>query len=112
MNDYLMALNYDSEIPVAIQSANYEIVVPLPTGNYLVATRNGDPHYDTEIFMGLVDKRGCWFQDLACVRNAYQYMDEMPTLKKGKMEVLVYADDFDEDYTHKFTIDEREDDEQ
>lgn len=90
---------------------NFDIVIPVGNGNFLVAVQNADPSYDKEIFVGLIDSRGCWFQDLACVRSAYQYNDSyIPSWKDGMFEVLVYSSEFDEDYTHKFTINEREDD--
>jgi len=44
----------------------YEITIPLESGNYLAATRS----YGKEIIIGIVDKNGDWFQDLALVRNA------------------------------------------
>ena len=91
-------------------SDTFDLIIPLPSGNNLVVSQNRDQEYEKEIFVGLVDNRGCWFQDLAVVRNAYDIDENFRVVwKKGQMEVLVYADKFDEDYTHKFFINERED---
>lgn len=93
-------------------SDTFDLIIPLPSGNNLVVSQNRDQEYEKEIFIGLVDNRGCWFQDLAVVRNAYDIDENCRVVwKKGQMEVLVYADKFDEDYTHKFFINELEDDE-
>lgn len=88
----------------------FDMIIPLPSGNNLVVAQNRDKEYEKEVFIGLVDSRGCWFQDLAVIRNAYELdANQHVAWKNGQMEVLVYANDFDEDYTHRFVVDERED---
>lgn len=82
-----------------------KIVIPLPNGFQLVAERNPDWSFRNEIFIGITDGNGVWQQDLAVVRNAYGYDHDLNTVwKDGEYEVLVYSDENDEDYTHKFTI--------
>lgn len=93
----------------------YEIVIPLPSESYLVATSNRYPFHNTDIFIGLVDKNGRWFQDLACVRNAYDIdplsiFNPFP-MKCKKMEVLVCTHGWDDEYSQKFLIDEIEEEE-
>lgn len=85
---------------------NNRIEINLPNGMKLVAEQNQDPNYDKEIYIGIETSDGCWHQDLAIVRNAYSINDQLQTMwDTGKMEVLVYADENDEDYTNKFSID-------
>lgn len=55
------------------------------------------PDYDE--FCVCIEKDGVIWQDLAIVRK-----------EKKDYEVLVYADENNEDYTHKFTIKEYKDD--
>lgn len=80
------------------------IEIELPNGMKLVALQNQDPNFDKEIFIG-IEKDGWWYQDLATVRNAYSVNDNLQTVwDMGMMEVLVYADAYNENYTHKFSI--------
>lgn len=82
-----------------------KITIPLPNGYSLVATRNADPNYNFEIYVGIVDSDGVWYQDLAIIRNAYSINDNLNVvLKEGEFEVLVYSDKNQEDYTNKFHI--------
>ena len=81
------------------------IKIPLFNGFSLVAERNADPTYNREIFIGLVDDSGVWYQDLAIVRNAYGYDGGWNVLwEENLYEVLVYSDKDNEDFTHDFTI--------
>lgn len=82
------------------------IEINLPNGMKLVAERNQDLNYNKEIYIGIETSDGCWYQDLAVVRNAHFTNDSLQTVwDTGKMEVLIYADENDEDYTNKFSID-------
>ena len=88
-------------------SDTFDLIIPLPSGNNLVVSQTREQEYEKEIFIGLVDSRGCWFQDIAVIRNAFA-LDEnwRVQYKTGKIEVLVYADEFDEDYTSRYLINE------
>ena len=83
------------------------IVIPLSDGLSIVAERGNDPNYPRELFIGIVRDDGVWYQDLAIVRNAYHYDDDSYDVvyDDDKFEVLVYADENDEDYTDRFEID-------
>lgn len=83
---------------------NDRIVIPLTNGFSLVACRNDDPNYDRELYVGIVDGDGVWYQDLAVVRQAYQIGDEDIEWKDKEFNVLVYGDKMSEDYTHSFDI--------
>lgn len=83
-----------------------KIVIELPNGFQLVAEANPDEAYSNEIFIGIIDGNGVWWQDLAVVRNAYEIINNEIVWKDGKFDVLVYADENSEDYTHRFTIDQ------
>lgn len=84
---------------------NNRISIPLSNGFYLVAERNTDPNYNREIFIGITDGNGVWWQDLAVVRNAYKYDHDLNVIwKDEEFDVLVYADKDNEDFTHDFTV--------
>lgn len=68
----------------------------------IVADINTDPNY-REVFVGLEDKCGTWIQDLAIVRQQYHYENGDVVHDKG-INVKVYADANDEDYTHSFDV--------
>jgi hypothetical protein len=57
-----------------------------------------------EINAFLENKDGNIFQDIACVRQPYDI--HSMTLIPNKIEVLVYSDSNNEDYTHSIVIDE------
>lgn len=81
------------------------IVIHLPNGFDLVAEQNTDPKYSNEIFIGITDGNGVWWQDLAIVRNAYTYNNNLDVeWKDEEFEVLVYSDKDNEDFTHDFSI--------
>ena len=90
----------------------YEIMILLESGNYLVATKG----YDKELLIGIADKNGDWFQDLALVRNAldvdkYAFFNQTRP-KYKKMEVLVCTHGWDDEYSQKFLIEEMEEEEE
>lgn len=88
------------------EKQNNRIEISLPNGMKLVAEQNQNPNYDKEIYIGFETSGGSWYQDLAVVRNAYFINDNLQEVwDSAKMEVLVYADENDEDYTNKFSID-------
>ena len=70
----------------------------------LVAERGSDESYN-EIFVGLEDKYGVWLQDLAIVGQKYHYDEDCNVVDEKGINVMVYSDANDEDYTHKFDID-------
>ena len=69
----------------------------------LVAEKGTEKNYN-EIFIGLENKAGCWLQDLAIVRQKYHYTDSMEIVKDKEIDVMVYADKDNEDYTHHFEV--------
>lgn len=81
------------------------IEIPLPNGYRLTAEQNEDSQYPYEMFIGIADKNGCWWQDLAIVRNAYGYDDKDELVwKDGEFDVLVFGREDDTDYTESFEI--------
>lgn len=82
-----------------------KIVIPLSNGYKLVAVQNTDPNYRNEIFIGITNGDGEWWQDLAVVRNAYEIGDDLGVRwKEDEFDVLVYSDENNEDFTHDFTV--------
>ena len=47
-----------------------KIEINLPNGYKLVAKQNTDTEYQNEIFVGVVDPKGVWSQNLAIIRNS------------------------------------------
>lgn len=70
----------------------------------LVAEKGVDNNY-REIYLGLEDKNGVWLQDLAIIRQKYHYDEDSNVINEKGIDVMVYSDANDEDYTHKFDID-------
>lgn len=70
----------------------------------LVAEKGVDNNY-REIYLGLEDKNGVWLQDLAIIRQKYHYDEYSNVINEKGINVMVYSDANDEDYTHKFDID-------
>lgn len=96
-----------------MKSGDNRITIELPKGLKLVAERNIDPEYQNEIYVGIETPDGIWHQDLAIIRNAYSIDDNLiVNWSPGKFEVLVYANKDDEDYTNKFLVELRDDEEQ
>lgn len=84
---------------------NDKIVIDLPNGYQLVAERNTDPNYRNEIFIGITDGNGVWWQDLAVVRNSYVIDDDFRVhWKEDSFDILVYGDENNEDFTHDFSV--------
>lgn len=81
-----------------------KIVIPLNNGYQLIAEQNTDP-FDKEIFIGITDGNGAWWQDLAVIRSAYTY-DDNGEIKWNdeEFDVLVYSDENNEDFTHNYII--------
>lgn len=97
---------------VLMKSGDNRITIELPKGLKLVAEQNIDPEYQNEIYVGIETPDGIWHQDLVIIRNAYSIDDNLiVNWITGKFEVLVYANKDDEDYTNKFSVELRDDEE-
>ena len=82
------------------------IEIELDNGYKLVAETGTDSNYPAEIYVGIETPDGSWWQDLATVKNEYEYNDDGSIeYKDGKYEVLVYGREYEEDYTERFEID-------
>lgn len=93
-----------------MKKENERIAIDLPNGLKLVAEQNQDPDFPNEIFVGIENGDGVWLQDLAVIRNAHSTNNIFGVAwHSNLMEVLVYADKDDEDYTDKYAIDIRKD---
>ena len=79
--------------------------VSIPVGDnlYLCAEINPDKDY-REIYVGTKEASGCWRQDLAVVRQKYHYGDNLAVVQDEQFEVLVYADETQEDFTNRFVV--------
>ena len=87
------------------------IKIPVGNGINIVAEQGTDSSFPREIYIGLVNDNDMWLQDLAIVRQAYNLSsgdDDGGEYIDGKYQVLVFSDKDNEDYTHKFDINECE----
>ena len=69
----------------------------------LVAEKGIDNNY-REIYLGLEDKNGAWVQDLAIVGQQYHYDEELNVVNDRGIDVKIYADSNNEDFTDEFGI--------
>lgn len=69
----------------------------------LVAEKGIDNNY-REIYLSLEDKNGVWLQDLAIVGQQYHYDEELNVVNDRGIDVKVYADCDNEDFTDEFRI--------
>ena len=82
-----------------------KIKIGLPNGKYLVAEQSNDPVYGKEIYIGIEEADGLYIQVLVCVRADYVYtLDGDPHYIEDQYKVLVWADEYDENYTDSFAI--------
>ena len=81
-----------------------QICVELDDGYRIVAEINVDPDYK-EVFVFLEDAEGVCVQDLAIVGEQYKIVHSGRVAPEhGKYRVLVYNDEYSEDYTHEFQV--------
>ena len=64
----------------------------------LVAEKGIDNNY-REIYLSLEDKNGVWLQDLAIVGQQYHYDEELNVVNDRGIDVKIYADSNNEDFT-------------
>lgn len=69
----------------------------------LVAEKGIDNDY-REIYLSLEDKNGVWLQDLAIVGQQYHYDEELNVVNDRGIDVKIYADSNNEDFTDEFGI--------
>lgn len=81
----------------------------LGNGYKIVVERSHDPSFPTEVYVG-IEKDGMWIQDLVCVRNAYRVINDK-TANPEAVEMLIYGNAYDEDYTDKIIVDVYKDEE-
>ena len=84
-----------------MEKDNKSFSINISNGFKLVAEQNRDPQFQNEIYVGIENTNGIWHQDFAIIRHSDVKFDEI--------EVLVYADKNNEDYTNKFSIKIRDD---
>lgn len=90
-----------------------EIRIEIGTNKFLVVSQNTDPCFNFEVF-AYIEENGCIIQDIAIVRPNYIWHApvDWPIVNGNLMEVIVFGDKDMDDYTNKFTIPVRKDDEE
>lgn len=86
------------------------IIIPLDNGYKLIAEQNTG-EFDKEFYIGVETESGAYIQDLVIVRPTYTFKDESVKFDSDKFEMLVFADSESEDYTNKFVVPLKNDDE-
>lgn len=86
-----------------------DIKIELDDGCKLVASQSTDPDYPREIVIGIEDANGSWIQDLAIVRNSYEYQNGLLKYLPGLFELIIYGDKNSDDATEQKTIQQRGD---
>lgn len=79
----------------------------IPVGEYKIVAEvvNGEDEIPSELCIYIEDKDNCIIQDIATVRQSYHYDNTSRQFENEEnVDCLVWADTFNEDYTHKFTI--------
>ena len=73
-----------------------------------------EPGFPPEMTVYVQNKDNRITQDICLVRPHYGYERESDEIKtdNGLVDCLVWADDYNEDYTHKFVIPVREEEEE
>lgn len=85
--------------------------IPLESGHKLVVEQNTG-EFDKEIFIGIDDESGKYIQDLAIVRPTYKCVKDDIIFGSDKFEILVFGDAGKEDFTEKFTVPLRKEDDE
>lgn len=87
-----------------------KIKIPIGKKRYLVAEKSADPDYGKEMYI-YIERNKIVEQDIAIVSCAYKYKsDGQLDWSDDKIQVLVYSDSTQEDYTDEFIIDIYEED--
>lgn len=82
--------------------------IKIGNGLRLVAEQNVQP-YEREMFIGIIDENDQWIQDLVIVRNEYEHVTKSVKDTEVKwndniFEVMVFGEEYNEDYTDLFKI--------
>lgn len=86
-----------------------ELRIALRNGKFVVAETGIDPNHP-EICVVLEDEEG-FVQDICIVRHHLDLSSEDVRKDNNCVDCLVYSDEQDENYTHKFVIKHYEEDE-
>ena len=98
---------FDPLVAETINLKKEEIVlpdeVPFDDKRFFKIEKQFDSNFPNEIYISLEDKE-CFLRDLVCVRRAYHFKNDKTVLENA-VEILVWGDKDNEDYTKKFRID-------
>ena len=85
-------------------------IIPLSNGYNIVSERNSG-EFNKELYVGIEDENGAYIQDLVIVRPTYKFKSDNIVFDSDKFEILVFGDENIEDYTNKFVVPLREENE-
>ena len=90
----------------AIDVPTDRAIIPLSNNTNLVAEADGDSDFRI-IYVG-IERDGFFVQDLVAVGEDYEFADDLEIIhKSGVYAVRVYSDSGSEDYTQKYYIKQR-----
>ena len=88
-----------------------KISIPLSNGYKLIVEQNTG-EFDKELFIGIDNPDGRYAQDLAIIRPTYKCVEDDIIFGSDKFEILVFGDAGKEDFTEKFTVPLRKEDDE
>ncbi len=84
--------------------------IELSNGYKLISERNTG-EFDKELYVGIEAPDGSYVQDLAIIRPTYKFKDYNVEFDADKFEILVFGDAETEDFTDKYVVPLKQDDE-
>ena len=78
--------------------------IKIDLGFAVLVAENGIDNNYREIYLSLEDKNGAWLQDLAIVGQQYHYDEELNVVNDRGIDVKIYADSNNKDFTDEFGI--------
>lgn len=80
-----------------------KITIPLSNDYKLIVEKNTG-EFDKEVFVGIENPNGAYWQDLVIIRPTYKLEKDDVIFNSDSFELLVFGDADIEDYTEKFTV--------
>ena len=85
------------------RSINFKCEIDLPNGYKLVAERDDDGTHPYEMYVGILDQDGVWYQDLVIVEAGQFGVPFIPD-EDMKFNICVFGDENREDATEVFQV--------
>ena len=81
------------------------IAIQLSDGSEIVVEKyKAGEDFPEEFVIYLKDEDGIITQDICLIRSHYEYKDNKSCINESLIDCLIWSDEYNEDYTHKFII--------